>query len=173
MKRLPEFRERGNLGARTMLCRPKNQGEKKMLVLKLEKKDQKNLFPISQVTKLPVRRFLWTSPPPSVWFQTTGFGDFKQSWPLILIPYFKSLRSSWSFKLLHSERKEELLDDPLLTSKLEKFQVLSNGTWLQIISFLWDLDLIMSKIQFGISSRPQEMHQVSSIWKWEMFGLHL
>ena len=38
MKRLPEFRERGNLGARTMLCRPENQGEKNMLVLKLKKK---------------------------------------------------------------------------------------------------------------------------------------
>ena len=37
MKRLPEFRERGNLGARTMLCRPENQGEKNMLALKLEK----------------------------------------------------------------------------------------------------------------------------------------
>ena len=38
MKRLPEFRERGNLGARTMLCRPENQGEKNRLVLKLKKK---------------------------------------------------------------------------------------------------------------------------------------
>ena len=151
MKRLPEFRERGNLGARTMLCWPENQGEKNMVVLKVKQ----NLFPICQVTKLPVLRFLWTSPPPSVWFRTTRFGDFKQSWPLISIPYFKILRSSWSFKLLHSERKEELLDDPLLTSKLEKFQVLSNGSWLPIPSFLQDFDLIMSKIQFGISSRPQ------------------
>ena len=38
MKRLPEFRERENLGARTMLCRPENQGEKNILVLKLKKK---------------------------------------------------------------------------------------------------------------------------------------
>ena len=38
MKRLPEFRERGNLGAGTMLCRPENQGEKNILVLKLKKK---------------------------------------------------------------------------------------------------------------------------------------
>ena len=37
MKRLPEFRERGDLGARTMLCRPENQGEKNILVLKLKK----------------------------------------------------------------------------------------------------------------------------------------
>ena len=38
MKRLPEFRERGNLGVGTMLCRPENQGEKNILVLKLKKK---------------------------------------------------------------------------------------------------------------------------------------
>ena len=28
MKRLPEFRERGNLGATTMFCRPENKGRK-------------------------------------------------------------------------------------------------------------------------------------------------
>ena len=60
MKRLPEFRERGNLGARTMLCRPENQGEKNRLVLKLKKK---TLLPICQIDKVASAQISVDLPP--------------------------------------------------------------------------------------------------------------
>ena len=60
MKRLPEFRERGNLGAGTMLCRPENQGEKNRLVLKLKKK---TLLPICQIDKVASAQISVNQPP--------------------------------------------------------------------------------------------------------------
>mgnify|MGYP007061602942 CR=1 FL=1 len=136
-----------------LTLRIKTQWYLPIFLLKLKKKSVSDMSGDKVASaQIPVDQ----SPTPSVWFQNHQIWGFQTKLTFDLNSIFEKFQIKIKFEncCILKERKNCSMT---LCWHLnwKSFKCFRIGSWLPILPFLQDLDLIKSEIRFGISSRPQ------------------